>query len=123
MEKEISETYSFRPLDFDEKGRRIVDGLSFRDVVKEYERDFHYRHSTEYALNLYANSKTMALLAKSNDHGVGSGVHFFVINLAVSEFVCKFAIVKQYSWKIYGQTDTEEKRNRYLHSAYSTHIV
>lgn len=67
MEKEISETYSFRPLDFDEKGRRIVDGLSFRDVVKEYERDFHYRHSTEYALNLYANSKAMALLAKSND--------------------------------------------------------
>ena len=44
----------------------------------------------------------------------GSGDHFFVINLAVSEFVCKFAIVKQYSWKIYGQTDTEEKRNRYL---------
>ena len=50
MEKEISETYSFRPVDFDEKGRRIVDGLSFRDVVKEYERDFHSRHSTEYAL-------------------------------------------------------------------------
>lgn len=49
MEKEISETYSFRPVDFDEKGRRIVDGLSFRDVVKEYERDFHSRHSTEYA--------------------------------------------------------------------------
>jgi len=67
MEKEISETYSFRPLDFDEKGRRIVDGLSFRDVVKEYERDFHYRHSTEYALNLYANSQTMDLLARSND--------------------------------------------------------
>ena len=67
MEKEISETYSFRPLDFDEKGRRIVDGLSFRDVVKEYERDFHYRHSTEYALNLYANSQTMDLLARAND--------------------------------------------------------
>ena len=67
MEKEISETYSFRSVDFDEKGRRIVDGQSFRDVVKEYERDFHSRHSTEYALNLYANSKTMALLAKSSD--------------------------------------------------------
>ena len=46
MEKEISETYSFRSVDFDEKGRRIVDGQSFRDVVKEYERDFHSRHST-----------------------------------------------------------------------------
>ena len=67
MEKEISETYSFRPVDFDEKGRRISDGVTFRDVVKEFERDFHERHSTEYALNLYANSRTMDLLARSND--------------------------------------------------------
>lgn len=67
MEKEISETYYFKPTDFNEKGRRISDGVTFRDVVKEYERDFHERHSTEYALNLYANSHTMALLAKSND--------------------------------------------------------
>ena len=28
MEKEISETYSFRPVDFDEKGRRILETLS-----------------------------------------------------------------------------------------------
>lgn len=67
MEKEIIETYYFNPADFDERGRRYTDGVSFRDVVKEYERDFHIRHSTEYALNLYANSCTMALLAKSND--------------------------------------------------------
>ena len=67
MEKEIIETYYFNPADFDESGRRYGDGVSFRDVVKEYERDFHKCHSTEYALNLYANSCTMALLAKSND--------------------------------------------------------
>ena len=67
MEKEIIETYYFNPTDFDERGRRYEDGVSFRDVVKEYERDFHICHSTEYALNLYANSCTMALLAKSND--------------------------------------------------------
>ena len=67
MEKEIIETYCFNPADFDESGRRYGDGVSFRDVVKEYERDFHKCHSTEYALNLYANSCTMALLAKSND--------------------------------------------------------
>lgn len=67
MEKEIIETYYFNPADFDESGRRYGDGVSFRDVVKEYERDFHICHSTEYALNLYANSCTMALLAKSND--------------------------------------------------------
>lgn len=67
MEKEIIESYYFNPTDFDERGRRYEDGVSFRDVVKEYERDFHICHSTEYALNLYANSCTMALLAKSND--------------------------------------------------------
>jgi hypothetical protein len=52
----------------------------------------------------------------NGDHGVGSTDHFFVINLVLSEYVCKFAIVKQYSWKIYGQTDTEDKRYRYLPS-------
>lgn len=67
IEKEITETYYFVPSYFNEKGRRISDGVTFRDVVKEFERDFHERHSTEYALNLYANSQTMDLLARSND--------------------------------------------------------
>ena len=67
IENEITETYYFKPTDFNEKGRRISDGMTFRDVVKEFERDFHERHSTEYALNLYANSQTMDLLARSND--------------------------------------------------------
>ncbi len=67
IEKEISETYYFHPTDYNEKGRRVKDGMTFRDVVKEFERDFHECHSTEYALNLYANSNTMALLAISND--------------------------------------------------------
>lgn len=66
MEKEIIETYHFSPSDYDETGRRKDDGKTFRDVVKDFERDFHIRHSTEYALNLYANSSTMRLLAKSN---------------------------------------------------------
>ena len=39
---------------------------------------------------------------------------YFVINLVLSEYVCKFAIVKQFSCGIYGQTDTEDKRYRYL---------
>ena len=55
-------------------------------------------------------------IARMKDHGVGSTDQFIVINLVLSEYVCNFAIVKQYSWKIYGQTDTEEKRNRYLPS-------
>lgn len=67
IEKEITETYYFTLSDFNEKGRRISDGVTFRDVVKDFERDFHERHSTEYALNLYANSLTMDLLTKSND--------------------------------------------------------
>ena len=65
MEKEISETYYHDPNDYTESGKRKSDGISFRDVIKECERDFHRIHSTEYALNLYANSKTMKLLSNS----------------------------------------------------------
>ena len=65
MEKEIIETYYYKPSDFSYDGRRISDGKTFRDFIKEFERDFHLRHSTEYALNLYANTHTMMLLARS----------------------------------------------------------
>lgn len=67
MEKELYKTYYFDSADYDNNGRRKSDGKTFRDVVKEFEYDFHDTYSTEYALNLYANSRTMALLAKSND--------------------------------------------------------
>ena len=67
MEKEISETYNYKPSDFNHDGRRKSDGKTFRDFIKECEIDFHTRHSTEYALNLYANSQTMAILARSNN--------------------------------------------------------
>ena len=67
MEKEISETYYYNPNDYDEKGRRKSDGVTFRDVLKEYERDFHDIHTADYALNLYGNSYTMRLLSKSCD--------------------------------------------------------
>lgn len=67
MVKEISITYYFIPADYDTNGRRIDDGMSFREVIKEFERDFHEVHSAEYAMNLYANSRTMNLLAKSCD--------------------------------------------------------
>ena len=65
IEKEISETYYFDSFCFDNNGRRLNDRLTFRDLVKNYEHDFHDKHSTEYALNFYANSNTMNLLAKS----------------------------------------------------------
>jgi hypothetical protein len=67
MEKELYKTYYFDRADYDNRGRRKSDGKTFRDVVKEFEYDFHDSYSTEYALNLYANSLTMALLAKSKD--------------------------------------------------------
>ena len=67
MERELSERYHFNPVDFGEDGRRVSDGLSFRRVVMEFEQDFHRVHSTEYALNLYANSQTMRILALSNN--------------------------------------------------------
>lgn len=67
MEFEISETYRFDPLEYDANGRRVKDGVRYRDVVKEFEVNFHRLHSADYALNLYANSKTMRLLSKSCD--------------------------------------------------------
>ena len=67
IEKEISETYFFNSADFDGNGRKLDDGMTFRDLVENFEHDFHDKHSTEYALNLYANSNTMSLLAKSCD--------------------------------------------------------
>lgn len=67
MEKELYKIYHFNPADYDSSGRRKSDGKSFRDVVKEFEFDFHDTYSAEFALNLYANSMTMALLAKSNN--------------------------------------------------------
>lgn len=66
MKQEIVETYTFNSKDY-HNGRRKTDGMTFRDVVKEFERDFHQRHSCEYALNLYANSATMHLLEVSCD--------------------------------------------------------
>ncbi len=67
MEKEIVDTYYFKPSDFNQDGRRKSDGKTFRDFIKECEIDFHTRHSAEYAYNLYANSQIMALLARSNN--------------------------------------------------------
>lgn len=67
MEKEISETYYFNPDSYDERGRRLNDGITLRDVIKGFERNFHKVHSTQFATNLYANLQTMALLAKSCD--------------------------------------------------------
>lgn len=67
MEKEISETYQFNPRDFGVDGRRKSDGITFREIVKGFEQDFHSRHSTEYALNLYANPATMHLLERACD--------------------------------------------------------
>lgn len=67
MEFELSETYRFNPSEYDANGRRIKDGVSFRDVIKEFEMDFHRLHSADYASNLYANPRTMRLLSKSCD--------------------------------------------------------
>ena len=59
MEFELSETYRFDPSEYDATGRRIKDEVRFRDVIKEFEIDFHRLHSADYALNLYANARTM----------------------------------------------------------------
>ncbi len=64
MEIEIFESYHFRPGEFVD-GKK-ADGTTFRDVVKEFERDFHRLHSGDYAEKLYANSATMHLLELGN---------------------------------------------------------
>lgn len=65
MEKEIYEVFKFNPIGFDDNGHRMSDGLSFREVLKTFEYDFHSKHANEYALNMYANSDTMRLLSVS----------------------------------------------------------
>jgi hypothetical protein len=62
---EIKETYHFSPQSFDCNGKRTSDGVPFRDVLREFEYDFHSRHSNYYALYLFANSRTMLLLSRS----------------------------------------------------------
>jgi hypothetical protein len=64
---ELKETYRFSNADFSFNGRRESDGLTFREVVKGYERDFHTRHPKHYALFLFANLRTMSLLQRSCD--------------------------------------------------------
>ncbi len=65
MEKEIIETYRFDPNDFTDGMKE--NGTTFREVVADFERDFHLRHSGDYAYNLYANRNTMRLLEKGNE--------------------------------------------------------
>lgn len=43
IEREICETYNYTPSDFDENGRRKSDGMTFRNLIKDFERDFHNR--------------------------------------------------------------------------------
>jgi len=62
---EIKETYYFSPRDFDINGKRVSDGTPFREILKEFEYDFHSRHSNHYALYLFANGNTMLLLSHS----------------------------------------------------------
>ena len=64
MEKEIFEIYTFNPDCFDQNGKDN-QGKTFREWVKDFERDFHEQHGNYYALNLYTNYSTMEILQKS----------------------------------------------------------
>lgn len=65
MTKELSETFHFIPSDYDFGGINRKNGQTFRSFIAECEHSFHDLHSTEYAWMLYANSRTMYLLARS----------------------------------------------------------
>jgi hypothetical protein len=64
---EIKETYYFSPNDFNVKGRHRMNDKTFREVVKEFERDFHKRHPSHFGIYLFANKNTMLLLQYSCD--------------------------------------------------------
>ena len=61
---EIIETYHVNLQEFNFNGVG-KDGRSMREVVGEYERDFHSLHKEYYALFMYANSNTMRVLAQA----------------------------------------------------------
>lgn len=42
---EIKETYYFSPCDFDRNGKKLSNGTPFKEILKEFEHDFHSRHS------------------------------------------------------------------------------
>lgn len=62
---EIIETYHLNLQDFNSNGIRYDDGRSMRDVLGDFERDYHSLHREYYALFMYANSSTMRCLAKA----------------------------------------------------------
>ena len=96
IEKEISENYYFIPADYNERGRRKTDDMTFRDVIKEFERDFHKCHTTEYALNLYANSQTMNLLARSQMEKYSGSIFVYGIDSAFMTFdKCGYPIIDE----------------------------
>ena len=61
----ITETYYFIHQEFDTNGKRESDNISFRNLLKEFEIDFHTRHPNRYGQFMFANSRTMMLLSKS----------------------------------------------------------
>ena len=61
----MNKIYHFSHFDFDSNGRRVSDGVPFREIVKEFERDFHFNHSHRYEHLIFANSRTMLLLSHS----------------------------------------------------------
>jgi hypothetical protein len=61
----IAEFYTFKGDYFDKKGRRENDGISFRDIVKGFEEEFHKKYAPYYANCFVANLKTMMYLERS----------------------------------------------------------
>ncbi|MDR1582862.1 MAG: hypothetical protein LBS55_06320 [Prevotellaceae bacterium] len=64
---EIRGNYYFLPYEFDGNGRKHVDGTPFREIVKNFERDFRRRHPSHFASFFFSNSRTMLLLRYSCD--------------------------------------------------------
>jgi hypothetical protein len=116
---EIKEIYHFAPDDFDANGRNSAD-KTFREVVKDFERDFHQRHPSHFGVFLFANGAGMLLLQYSC--GAQSNVSYGMdliegefdpkTNLKIgkhSKYITVYGIDSAYSEAAYVEKDGEDE--------------
>ncbi|GHV66033.1 hypothetical protein FACS1894199_08480 [Bacteroidia bacterium] len=120
---EIKETYYFVPEDFDTKGRNR-EGKKFRDIVKDFEHDFHRCHPLHYATFLFANNVSMRILQHSCDaashlaygmdliDGEFDPERNFKIG-AYSEYITVYGIESAFSQVAYMEKEGEYKDGAY----------
>jgi hypothetical protein len=120
----ITETYRFLSEDFDITGRNCNNGNTFRNLVKDFERDFHKCHPSHYATFLFANHQTMLLLQHScdADNNMSYGMDLIDGNFdpatnweieTHSKYKTVYGIDSAYSQEAYSKEDDAFKNGAY----------